>query len=380
MASDWSIPGAEGEAIIGNVHRPRGQVPRDGAAPPQASRATRTTASFPVLAEHLAGVGCLVHRFNFSHSGMTDEIETFERPDLFERDSYNRQIADLDTLIDAVADGTLEGAGAPLVLLGHSRGGVAVLLTAGRRARDGRPAAGAGDHARRAVDGRPVLTAARRRAARAGRAAEPVVAHGPDADGRQAVPRRADGRPRRPLPDDAPQGHRRADPGDPTAPPTRPCPTSPPTRSRSPRNTPRGRSRSPVATMYSTCRTPCPTGTCRVRSSSRCSGRSRGSCRRTEPRTRDGAHSTTRCSSAAGFVSMSGIGSSPRISSSGSSSAASSAFAAIVPSSRTSSNLHGHALRDAALLHRHAVELVARLHRALVVRDHDEVAVPSGTA
>jgi pimeloyl-ACP methyl ester carboxylesterase len=141
MASDWSIPGAEGEPIIGNMHRPRAcpDGPRATVLLAHGFKGYKDYGFFPVLAEHLASVGCLVHRFNFSHSGMTDAIETFERPELFERDSYDRQVTDLDAVIDAVADGTLDGADAPLVLLGHSRGGVAVLLAVGRRGRDGRP-------------------------------------------------------------------------------------------------------------------------------------------------------------------------------------------------------------------------------------------------
>jgi pimeloyl-ACP methyl ester carboxylesterase len=84
----------------------------------------------------MAAHGCIAHRFNFSHSGMTEAVETFARPDLFERDTWNRQVADLCTVLADINDGVLAGTGLPLVLFGHSRGGVAVLLTLGRHAAD----------------------------------------------------------------------------------------------------------------------------------------------------------------------------------------------------------------------------------------------------
>jgi pimeloyl-ACP methyl ester carboxylesterase len=75
-----------------------------------------------------------VVRFNFVHSGMTRFDETFERPDLFALDTWNRQISDLEQLIEALKEGRLSAcpANAPVVLFGHSRGGLASILAAGR--------------------------------------------------------------------------------------------------------------------------------------------------------------------------------------------------------------------------------------------------------
>jgi pimeloyl-ACP methyl ester carboxylesterase len=67
---------------------------------------------------------------------MTNRIETFERPDLFERDTWNKQVFDISRVMEHVARGSLLGQGRPIILLGHSRGGVSVLLTAGRRSID----------------------------------------------------------------------------------------------------------------------------------------------------------------------------------------------------------------------------------------------------
>lgn len=75
----------------------------------------------------------VAHRFNLAHSGMTNDIETFARPDLFERDTWNHQVADIDAVVSAIQEGELAGAGLPIVYFGHSRGGVTALLNAGRR-------------------------------------------------------------------------------------------------------------------------------------------------------------------------------------------------------------------------------------------------------
>jgi len=63
---------------------------------------------------------------------MTNEIETFARPELFELDTWNRQVEDMRCVIDAITNNKLIGNGLPLFLIGHSRGGGTALLTAGR--------------------------------------------------------------------------------------------------------------------------------------------------------------------------------------------------------------------------------------------------------
>jgi pimeloyl-ACP methyl ester carboxylesterase len=65
---------------------------------------------------------------------MTANPDTFERPELFERDTWNKQVLDIQCIVEAVGRRQLAGNGLPYVLLGHSRGGVAALLFAGRQA------------------------------------------------------------------------------------------------------------------------------------------------------------------------------------------------------------------------------------------------------
>ena len=89
---------------------------------------------FPHLARKAARHGWAAVRFNFAHSGMTRSDSTFERPDLFALDTWNRQVADLEQLVAAVRAGQF--AECPrkgsVVLFGHSRGGLAAILAAGR--------------------------------------------------------------------------------------------------------------------------------------------------------------------------------------------------------------------------------------------------------
>jgi len=133
--SDWTITGAEGERILGNCHVPQ-DTPLGAILIAHGFKGYKDYGMLPLIAEEGARAGLIAHRFNFSHSGMTNAIETFERPDLFEQDTWNKQVFDLRMVIDAMARGDLAGKELPYVLFGHSRGGVTVLLTAGRYAED----------------------------------------------------------------------------------------------------------------------------------------------------------------------------------------------------------------------------------------------------
>ena len=131
LPTGWQLDGADGQPILGatdkHVDQPRGVLILC-----HGFKGYMNYGFFPRLAAVAAGQGLLVHRFNFSHSGMTREVDTFERPDLFEKDTWGKQIHDLRTVADAIATGQLDGEGLPMVWFGHSRGGVTVTLTASR--------------------------------------------------------------------------------------------------------------------------------------------------------------------------------------------------------------------------------------------------------
>ena len=135
MATDWTIDGAQGEPIIGNTHLPAG-APAGVILIAHGFKGYKDYGMFPRIAVTMAARGLVAHRFNFSHSGMTADTETFGRPDLFEKDTLNKQVADLQSVIEGVSCGVLAGQGFPIVIFGHSRGGVTALLTAGRTAGD----------------------------------------------------------------------------------------------------------------------------------------------------------------------------------------------------------------------------------------------------
>ena len=88
----------------------------------------------PRIGRKIAESGWAAVAFNFAHSGMSRDTDTFTRPDLFAESTWNRQVEDLEFMQDAIRDGRLPGTDpeGSLVLLGHSRGGTAVLLAAGR--------------------------------------------------------------------------------------------------------------------------------------------------------------------------------------------------------------------------------------------------------
>jgi uncharacterized protein len=133
VMTSWSIRGAEQQLIIGNAHVPEGgtDAARGTIVIAHGFKGYKDYGMFPRIAEECARRGGLIaHRFNFSHNGMTNRIENFERPDLFERDTFGKQVFDLTQVIEAIAHGELEGRGLRLFLLGHSRGGVTALLTA----------------------------------------------------------------------------------------------------------------------------------------------------------------------------------------------------------------------------------------------------------
>ena len=137
--AEWSVPGSDGEPVLGVT-----DTPAAGAGSGSADRADAHVVLahgfkgyydyglFPVLARAAVAAGLTVHRFNFSHSGVTRDSAVFARPDLFAADRWSRQQADLDAVFDH-----LERTGGPppsarRVLFGHSRGGLSALLWAAR--------------------------------------------------------------------------------------------------------------------------------------------------------------------------------------------------------------------------------------------------------
>lgn len=89
---------------------------------------------FPPLAELLVRRGFVTVRFNFSGSGMRPGEDRVADLEAFRRNTYSRELAELEAVAEAVVDGHLPGTDRVdperLGLFGHSRGGAIALLAA----------------------------------------------------------------------------------------------------------------------------------------------------------------------------------------------------------------------------------------------------------
>lgn len=131
MSTPFTLINDHGLEILGDTHTPDG-APVACALILHGYKGYKDYGFIPVLAHDLCERGIMVHRFNFSTSGMTNDIETFARPDLFELDTWTRQVDDVRRVVRAVREGEIAGNDLPLFLIGHSRGGATALLSAGR--------------------------------------------------------------------------------------------------------------------------------------------------------------------------------------------------------------------------------------------------------
>ncbi|MBG83049.1 MAG: hypothetical protein CMJ40_00715 [Phycisphaerae bacterium] len=129
---DWKIENTSGLPIIGTTHLVEGS-PRGVVLLAHGFRGYKDYGFIPLLAQRLADERYLAHRFNFSHSGMGHGHGKFDE-DEFRSDTWNAQVDDLLAVVGAVGSGAIQGGGQPLIMFGHSRGGVASLLAAGRHA------------------------------------------------------------------------------------------------------------------------------------------------------------------------------------------------------------------------------------------------------
>ena len=133
QSTDWEISGADSQTIFGTTYMPD-EAPVGCAIIAHGFKGYKDFRMIPPIARGLCQAGFVAHAFNFSHSGMTANPDTFERTDLFEFDTWNKQVFDIQCIVAAIAGGRLKGTALPYVLLGHSRGGVSAILFAGRHA------------------------------------------------------------------------------------------------------------------------------------------------------------------------------------------------------------------------------------------------------
>jgi pimeloyl-ACP methyl ester carboxylesterase len=130
-AERFEIPGTGDRVIRGEVRvvpQPRGSV-----VLLHGFKGFARFAFFPWLADQLAANGLTAVTFNFSGSGIGEDLETFIDVEGFAENSYSRELQDLARVL---AESERRGWTGPQIgLFGHSRGGAVALLHA---ARDGR--------------------------------------------------------------------------------------------------------------------------------------------------------------------------------------------------------------------------------------------------
>jgi dienelactone hydrolase len=125
-----AIPTEDGFAVRGDLYLP---VPGEIAGIVvlcHGFKGYRTWGFFPFLAGRLAGAAVAALAIDFCLDG---DLGGVARPDLFRRDTIRREIADLETVLSAIARNGLGGRvdrRKPLGLFGHSRGAVAATLAA----------------------------------------------------------------------------------------------------------------------------------------------------------------------------------------------------------------------------------------------------------
>ena len=91
---------------------------------------------FPLLCRRLAEAGLVAVSFNVSGSGIGPDGETFDDDEGFARNTYSRELEDVERVRAHVARGAIEGVDpARAGLFGHSRGGGVALIHAAEDAR-----------------------------------------------------------------------------------------------------------------------------------------------------------------------------------------------------------------------------------------------------
>jgi len=131
----FTLAGAEGQQISGNVHIPKTEGPLPVVVICHGFKGFKDYAWFPYVTERIAVMGYAAIRFDFSHNGMGEDLSTFARPDLFRTNTWSKEMHDLSIIINRVHAGALpfgtQMDTKRLAVFGHSKGGTTVHLAAG---------------------------------------------------------------------------------------------------------------------------------------------------------------------------------------------------------------------------------------------------------
>jgi pimeloyl-ACP methyl ester carboxylesterase len=119
-----------GPPVRGDLRVEQGREPKTAVVIVHGFKGFRGWGAWPALARALALDGHATVTIDFSHNGV-DEAGEFSRLDLFRENTQTRELDELLSVVQALADGSLAGRRIRRIgLLGHSRGGGDAVLAA----------------------------------------------------------------------------------------------------------------------------------------------------------------------------------------------------------------------------------------------------------
>lgn len=122
----------DGDPIRGDVRRADGGPASAAIVICHGFKGFKDWGFFPYVAEQLsARTGYPAITFNFSGSGIGADLLNFTELDSFEANTFSKELADLQVVLDAAESGGLPGLEScgRFGLLGHSRGGIGTIIT-----------------------------------------------------------------------------------------------------------------------------------------------------------------------------------------------------------------------------------------------------------
>lgn len=130
----YELPGSDARPLRGEVHLPDAPGPRPIVVLVHGFKGFRRWGFWPAMAERFTRDGLACVGFDLSHNGVGPGGLEFDEPELFERNTFARELFDLQQVLAAVRERRLPHADEllpdRLALLGHSRGGGLVVVTA----------------------------------------------------------------------------------------------------------------------------------------------------------------------------------------------------------------------------------------------------------
>jgi pimeloyl-ACP methyl ester carboxylesterase len=129
----FSFPNGEGLPVRGDVEPPE-RVGGPVVVCVHGFKGFKDWGFWPETSTRLSKAGYGVVRFNFAHSGIGPDLQTFSEPALFETGTYTREVEDLREVLSRLDKRELPGTRVVDVsrvgLLAHSRGAVSALAVA----------------------------------------------------------------------------------------------------------------------------------------------------------------------------------------------------------------------------------------------------------